>query len=146
MTNYKTLASIVAGALTLGSCSHNNQLFHYNGTIGREKVQFYELNSTKFKDINVLKIVREDGTEIVMKDFNGDLNIDEVTINKDGVIVQYRKGRLGEKVIQEAQNQFKIYMKGIDDQSIEILTESTGANNHSEEKKKSTGIILNPIE
>lgn len=142
MKNYKTLNTILAGAVALGSCSHVKNIYHYDGKIGREEVQFYEQKRPDFEDVNILKIRRPDGTEITMTDHDDDLQVDGVTIVKDGTVLNYQNDHIGKKFIQEAQKQFDTYLNGIHEKSIEVLTHATGDETSAKPAKKNTLIPL----
>lgn len=126
MANYKTLNTVLAGALALGSaCSTVQPIYHYNGKMGLEEVHFYETQEENEKPVNVLEVTRQDGTTIKMYDRDGnDLMVDDLEITNNGNTVKYTKNDLGRDIIQEAQKQFDAYVKEAKENTIQVIQKS----------------------
>lgn len=115
MTVRKSLTNIIlAGALALGGtgCS-NNPEFHFNGKIGEEQVKFYEI---LFGEVNILKVVKADGSKVKYADFNDDFKLEYVKITVGDNTTKYNadsKNPVVTGIVEKAQKEFDAYLTKI---------------------------------
>ncbi len=115
----RSAISTIAGVSLISSvgCAANEE-YHFNGTIGDEKVRFFEYD---FDSTHILQVTRPDGTLVEYIDNMGDdFKLDVLNFKKGNSITRYHRLKSNEEpditrqpTFEEAQRQFDAYLKRI---------------------------------